>query len=79
MRQVNTKGIKLANKCMIMAAVAYNLKKLVNGISTKIRKRTFKTFREAKRQPINPYLPSILQLNMIILYFFIYSKKQMAE
>lgn len=39
MRQVNTKGICLANKCMIMAAVAYNLKKLVNGISTKIRKR----------------------------------------
>jgi len=39
MSQVNTKGIRLANKCMIMAATAYNLKKLVNGISTKIRKR----------------------------------------
>ncbi|RYZ40681.1 MAG: IS1182 family transposase [Sphingobacteriales bacterium] len=29
MRRVNTRGIKLANKCMLMAAVCYNLKKLV--------------------------------------------------
>ncbi len=39
MAKVYTKGITLANKCMIMAAIAYNLKKLVNGIPTKIRKR----------------------------------------
>ena len=29
MRKVNTRGIKLANKCMIMAGIAYNLKKLI--------------------------------------------------
>lgn len=29
MRKVNTIGIKLANKCMIMAGMAYNLKKLI--------------------------------------------------
>jgi len=29
MRRVNTRGIRQANKCMIMAAVAYNLKKLM--------------------------------------------------
>jgi hypothetical protein len=29
MRRINTRGIKQANKCMIMAAVAYNLKKLL--------------------------------------------------
>lgn len=29
MRRVNTKGIALAAKCMIMAAIAYNLKKLL--------------------------------------------------
>lgn len=29
MKKVNTKGIAMANKCMIMAAVAYNLKKLL--------------------------------------------------
>ena len=30
MRRVNTRGIALANKCMLMAAVCYNLKKLLN-------------------------------------------------
>ncbi len=29
MRRVNTRGIRQANKCMLMAAVAYNLKKLL--------------------------------------------------
>ena len=29
MRRVNTRGIKLANKCLLMAAVCYNLKKLL--------------------------------------------------
>lgn len=29
LRQINTKGIKQANKCMLMAATAYNLKKLL--------------------------------------------------
>ena len=30
MRRVNTRGLGQANKCMLMAAVAYNLKKLLN-------------------------------------------------
>jgi len=29
MKRVNTRGIKLANKCMIMAAIAYNIKKML--------------------------------------------------
>jgi transposase len=29
MKRVNTRGIQLANKCMIMAAVAYNIKKMM--------------------------------------------------
>lgn len=29
MKRVNTRGIKLANKCMLMAAIAYNLKKMM--------------------------------------------------
>lgn len=33
MRRVNAKGIKQANKCMIMAAAAYNLKKLLKHAS----------------------------------------------
>jgi transposase len=35
MRKVNTIGIKLANKCMLMAAVAYNLKKLLKWKQSK--------------------------------------------
>jgi radical SAM protein with 4Fe4S-binding SPASM domain len=29
MKRINTRGIQLANKCMIMAAVAYNIKKMM--------------------------------------------------
>ena len=29
MKRVNTRGIKLANKCMLMAAIAYNIKKMM--------------------------------------------------
>ncbi len=36
MRRVNTRGILQANKCMIMAAVAYNLKKLLKWKQTKV-------------------------------------------
>jgi transposase len=39
MGQVYTKGISLANKCMIMAAVAYNLKKLIKGTLHDVRNR----------------------------------------
>jgi len=37
MRKVNTKGIKQANKCMIMAAVAYNIKKMMKWTSRKTK------------------------------------------
>src|SRR5436190_8959858 len=36
MRRVNTRGIKQANKCIIMSAVAYNLKKLLKWQQRKI-------------------------------------------
>ena len=35
MRRVNTRGLKAANKCMLMAAVAYNLKKLLRFTAPK--------------------------------------------
>jgi len=35
MKRVNTRGIKLANKCMLMSAVAYNLKKMLKFKSNK--------------------------------------------
>ena len=40
MRRVNTRGIKQANKCMLMAAVAYNLKKLMKWKETKVQTAT---------------------------------------
>ena len=37
MRRVNTRGIGQANKCMLMAAVAYNLKKLLKWKEIKVQ------------------------------------------
>lgn len=37
MRRVNTRGIRQANKCMLMAAVAYNLKKLLKWQTKKVQ------------------------------------------
>ena len=37
MRRVNTRGMKQANKCMLMAAVAYNLKKLMKFTTRKVQ------------------------------------------
>lgn len=37
MRRVNTRGMKQANKCMLMAAIAYNLKKLMKFITKKVQ------------------------------------------
>jgi transposase len=42
LKRLNTKGIKQANKCMLMAATAYNLKKLL--------KYKFKPIQEAQKQ-----------------------------
>lgn len=39
MRRVNTKGVLLAGKCMTMAAIAYNLKKLLKKQGQKMNKR----------------------------------------
>jgi hypothetical protein len=36
MRRVNTRGIKQANKCMLMAAIACHLKKLLKWTQTKV-------------------------------------------
>jgi transposase len=47
MRRVNTRGIQLANKCLLMAAVCYNLKRLLKWTSEtdlKGRKMLFQYF-----------------------------------
>jgi hypothetical protein len=37
MKRVNTRGLTQANKCMLMAAVAYNLKKLLKYKTPKVQ------------------------------------------
>lgn len=37
MRRINTRGIQQSNKCMLMAAIAYNLKKLMKFITRKVQ------------------------------------------
>ena len=46
MRRVNTRGLELAGKCMLMAAVCYNLKKL---LKFRAPKAVAKVVRMAKR------------------------------
>lgn len=53
MSKVYTKGISLANKCMIMAAMAYNLKKLIRGVPAKTRQRRTARFKNAYTTLIN--------------------------
>lgn len=42
LRRVNTRGLQLANKCLLMAAVCYNLKRLLKWTSDNL-KNTCKT------------------------------------
>ncbi len=56
MKQVNTKGITLANKCLLMAAAAYNLKKLVKRSIAKPGKRVSGTNRQPLSEPKRRWL-----------------------
>ena len=47
MRRVNTRGIEAASKCMLMAAIAYNLKKLMKWQEQK-RKTAVMQMKKAK-------------------------------
>jgi len=48
MRRVNTRGIRQANKCMLMAAIAYNLKKLMK-FSEQKRKTAMISLKKAEK------------------------------
>jgi hypothetical protein len=48
MRRVNTRGIKQASKCILMSAIAYNLKKLLKWEQRKI-KTAVMTMKKAKK------------------------------
>jgi hypothetical protein len=48
MRRVNTRGIKQANKCIVMSAIAYNLKKLLKWQSRKVKVAVMPKMKEVK-------------------------------
>lgn len=48
MRRVNTRGIKQASKCILMSAIAYNLKKLLKWESRKIKVVAMAKMKELK-------------------------------
>ncbi|HEU5166633.1 MAG TPA: IS1182 family transposase, partial [Chitinophagaceae bacterium] len=48
MRRVNTRGIKQANKCILMSAIAYNLKKLLKWESRKLKVMAMAKMKEVK-------------------------------
>jgi len=56
MRRVNTRGIKQANKCILMSAVAYNLKKLLKWESRKIKVVAIAKMSEIKNTLKNLFL-----------------------
>lgn len=76
MRQVCTKGIGLANKCMILAAVAYNLKKLINGASTRVRKRIRKPVGNGSNDLKDILLTWIIKIETVINSFKLSSKNK---
>ena len=65
MKRVNTRGIQQANKCMLMAAVAYNVKKLLKWKSTKVSTVVKSKELEAKKAFLNLFLPLLLLLGLI--------------
>jgi hypothetical protein len=55
MKRVNTRDIKLANKCMMMAAIAYNLKKMMKFKSNRPMAVMMQLPREADRFLVSLY------------------------
>ena len=48
MRRVNTRGLAMANKCMLVAAACYNLKKLLNFKAPKVNARVMQVLKSAE-------------------------------
>jgi len=74
MKRVNTRGISLANKCMLMAATCYNLKKLLKFKAPKVNLGVIKVLKRAENK---------VQMALFVLFAAIthpepcYQKKQL--
>ena len=67
MRRVNTRGIEQANKCMLMAAVAYNLKKLMKFKTNKVSGIVKAMEIKAEKRLLQLFLQLDLLLGLILL------------
>ena len=56
MRRVNTRGLQLAGKCMLMAATCYNLKKLLTFLTPKAGAQVMKALKRAENEFTNTLL-----------------------
>lgn len=68
LRKVNTIGVKQANKCMHLAAIAYNLKKYLKYITQKTKSRANSL---ASRQALENYFKQAINLLLSPRYFLI--------
>jgi len=68
LRKVNTLGIKQANKVMMMAAVAYNIKKYL-----KFNKKLTATMSKEAR------LAAVYFINQVLLYFIAFKTRKLAN
>jgi len=62
MRKVNTKGIEQVNKCMMMSAVAYNLKKMMKWRNRKIETCTAVIKKVTEKSFLNQIIEITCQL-----------------
>jgi transposase len=62
MKRVNTRGIKLASKCMMMAAIAYNLKKMMKFKTNKPMAAIAALPKEAVTFLTDLFLPSLFPI-----------------
>jgi transposase len=61
MKRVNTRGLTQANKCILMAAVAYNLKKLLNYKVPKVM-AAVKSIKETQEKRLQTFLFGVTDL-----------------
>lgn len=69
MKRVNTKGLGQANKCLTMAAVAYNIKKLLKHTTLKVladAQALKKPVQKAINDILSAFIASITKLNRLI-------------
>jgi hypothetical protein len=75
-KPVNTRGIRLANKCMLVAAACYNLKKLLNFKAPKVAAGVMKILRMAEKE---------IKITLFLLFAIVivpdgwYSKKPLLQ